>query len=296
MSYTEKVKNEISSQKLSEIENRYLFLGYAYINADIKDNNIIIRLENISTARKLFKTLKYCYYQVPKITVRNQKRFKTKKILILEINDNKIHLKDELNNLNLIEEEDKKSFIKGIFLASGNISDPKNSNYHLELTFESIEKCNYVKELLKEFNYSFKYLKRNNNHMLYLKLSEQISDFLKLLEVVNELFYFEDIRIYKDHKNMVNRLNNCEQANFEKSLNTSNNQINQINYLKENNYFDLLDDKTKILAEYRIIYKEQSYAEFASILSEKLDKKVTKSYVNHHFRKISNLYNKVKNK
>ena len=28
--------------------------------------------------------------------------------------------------------------------------------------------------------------------------------------------YFEDIRIYRDQKNMTNRLNNCEQANIDK--------------------------------------------------------------------------------
>ena len=40
--------------------------------------------------------------------------------------------------------------------------------------------------------------------------------------------YYEDIRIYRDHKNMTNRLNNCEQANIEKVLNTSNEQLKMI--------------------------------------------------------------------
>ena len=54
--------------------------------------------------------------------------------------------------------------------------------------------------------------------MVYIKISEEISDFIKILGATNSLFYYEDIRIYRDHKNMVNRLNNCEQANIEKSM------------------------------------------------------------------------------
>ena len=294
MTYTERVKNEIASEKLGEIENRYLLLGYMYVNSSIIGNKILIRLENLSTARKLFKTLKYCYHIIPKITVRNQKKFKMQKILILEINDLKNNIVSELENLNLFEKEDKQAFIKGIFLANGSISDPKNSNYHLELSFDSIEKCEYIKTLLRELNYKFRIIKRNKNFVLYLKSSEQISDFLKLLQVVKELFYFEDIRIYRDHKNMVNRLNNCEQANFEKTLNAYNDQINKINFLKENDYFDLLDDKTKEVAEFRLKYKEDSYQVFADKMSRDLNKKITKSYVNHHFRKINELFKKIK--
>ena len=60
------------------------------------------------------------------------------------------------------------------------------------------------------------------------------------------MFYFEDIRILRDHKNMVNRLNNCEQANYEKSLKTSDKQMEIITYLRDNEYF-LLDKPRRIV-------------------------------------------------
>ena len=129
--------------------------------------------------------------------------------------------------------------------------------------------------------------------MLYLKSGEEISDFLKLLGAVNALFYFEDIRIYRDHANMVNRLNNCEQANLEKSLSTSDKQLSRIKYIKENDYMSLLDDKTKLVAEYRLKYPEESFQTLADIISKEVDKKVSKSYVNHHFRKINEVYEKI---
>ena len=69
--------------------------------------------------------------------------------------------------------------------------------------------------------------------MVYIKKSENISDFIKGVGATNALFYFEDIRIYKDHKNMVNRLNNFEQANMEKSLKSSKTIMDNINYLEK---------------------------------------------------------------
>jgi DNA-binding protein WhiA len=122
-----------------------------------------------------------------------------------------------------------------------------------------------------------------------IKSSENISDILKMFNTINSLFYFEDIRIYKDHKNMVNRLNNCELANQEKTINTGLKQLEGIKYLKKHHLLDLLDLKTKEVANYRLDYPETSYEELANIISLETEKKVTKSYINHHFIKINEL-------
>ncbi len=296
MTFTEKVKNEITLQRLSENENRYLFLGYIYANATFENDKIFITLENINIAKKIFKTVKYCYFITPKITVRYQKKFKVQRLFILEVSDSKKNIESELMNLNLIDEDNKKSFLKGLFLATGSINNPNKNSYHLELNFQNENKSTFVLNLLNKLNFNFKLLKRNKSYMLYLKSGEQISDFLKILEVVKELFYFEDIRILRDHKNMVNRLNNCEQANYEKSLETGNKQIKIIEFLKNNNYYDLLDEKTREVADLRLKYSEESYQSFANIMSSELNKKITKSYVNHHLRKLNDFYTKIINK
>jgi len=293
MTFTTKVKEEIAQSKLNEIENRYLLLGYLFVNANWNNENLSINLENASVAKKLYLTLKYCYNKIPKITVRMQKKFKVKKIYILEVKDDKEVIKYELNNLMFEDEESLNSFIKGIFLSSGSISDPKKSQYHLELTISNKTVCEKTLKLLKEYDLNFKMLKREKNYMLYLKSGEEISDFLRVIDTENSLFYYEDIRIYRDHKNMVNRLNNCEQANLEKSLKTSTKQTETIKYLKENNYFSLLDEKTRQVAEYRLKYPEESFQTMATIISKEIDKKVSKSYINHHFRKINEFYNRI---
>ena len=45
--------------------------------------------------------------------------------------------------------------------------------------------------------------------------------------------YYEDIRTYREKINLNNRINNCEQANVEKSMASSNRQIKDIEISKE---------------------------------------------------------------
>lgn len=295
MTFTARVKDEIALDKLNELENRNLFLGYLYANGMIEENKITVSLENRNIAEKLFKTLKYCYHTECKITIRTQKKFKIKRFFIFEISENIGLFTSELEKIYIGDRESLNAFIKGIFLATGSINDPKKNRYHLEMTFYDEEKAKKTLKILNDLEYSFKLLRREKRYMLYLKSSEEISDFLKLLGAIKSLFYFEDIRIYRDHTNMVNRLNNCEQANLEKSLKTGDRQVAMIEYLKDNDCLSLLDDKTRKVAEYRLKYREESFQSFADILSAEIDKKVTKSYVNHHFRKIAEIYERLIN-
>ena len=295
MSFTAEIKNEISTSLLDEIENRNLLLGYLYVSGTFDNSKVVITLENMAVARKIFKTLKYSYKFNVKMIVRTQKKFKLKKVFIFEVNDEKRVLQSELKNIDLSDIDSLNSFIKGVFLATGSISNPKKGGYHMEMSFRGLNEAQFILNVLKKLKYNFKMIKRDRSYMLYLKSGEEISDFIKLLGAVNSLFYFEDIRIYRDHKNMVNRLNNCEQSNLEKSLKASDSQTKMIKYMLDNDYLTLLDEKTRQVAEYRIKYPEESFQTLADIISGEIDKKVTKSYINHHFRKIQETYERIIN-
>ena len=71
-------------------------------------------------------------------------------------------------------------------------------------------------------------------------------------------------------------------------------QIEDIEYLKESIGLDLLDDKTKEAIEYRLKYPESSLLELSEIISYETGKPITKSGLNHRFRKIRELANKMK--
>ncbi len=200
------------------------------------------------------------------------------------------------NEFFLTNNEEKTAYLQGVFLATGTINDPASSGYHLEIVTDMNREAIYITKLLKDLGINAKHIKRNSKYMVYIKNAETISDIIRMFKATNSYFYFEDIRIYRDHKNMVNRLNNCEIANQEKTINTGLKQIADIEYLKSNDLLSLFDDTTKIVIEYREKYPEVSLKELADIISMETDYTIGKSGVNHHFIKIKNLVKKHKEK
>ena len=125
--------------------------------------------------------------------------------------------------------------------------------------------------------------------MIYIKEAEKISDFIKILGANKAVLYFEDVRVYRDKKNKTNRLNNMEQANMDKIIQTATIQLEQIKTIEENDGVMLLDDKAKETLEYRKKYPEASLKELAVIISLETNKPITKSGLNHRLRKIKDL-------
>ena len=132
--------------------------------------------------------------------------------------------------------------------------------------------------------------------MVYIKEAEKISDFLRVINAYQGVMYFEDIRIYRDHKNMTNRLNNCEQANIDKVFLTASNQLKDIEKLKAYDLLDVLDQKLQEVVEYRQKYPESSLQELSEIMSEELGYTITKSGLNHRFRIIKDMVSHLDNK
>lgn len=295
MTFTTSLKEEMSKTDFSIVEAEYELMSFLNCLGKFSKDELIITMENASVARRIYKEIKAIYKVSPSITIRMQKRFKVKQIYILTIKDNIDLIKESINLGNkkdidfLVSDEEKISFIAGAFLAVGNISNPSTSGYHLEFIFTKERLAKQILNLLLYFKLNAKMIKRGYKTICYIKASEDISDLLKLFKATSSLFYFEDIRIYRDHKNMVNRLNNCEIANQEKSFKTGQQQLEDINYLKSEDIFDLLDDKTKIVANARIKYPEVSLQELADIITSEMDYKIGKSGINHHFIKIKTL-------
>ena len=298
MSFTTQIKDEITKIYNNTPEDLISLLVYLSFNSTITDDEILIYTENASVARWLFKLLKIFYNVEIRLTVRTIKRFRKKNIYILEIKEKKVIIVSDINNtlanINEASKEEKVAFLKGIFLSCGSVNDPKKNKYHLEFFTKEKSKATLINKLLHDLNLNSKILKREKEYMVYIKKSENIADLINYLGAINSLFYFEDIRIYKDHKNMVNRLNNCEQANVEKSLKSSKLVLDNIKYLEDNDLINLLDDRAKEIISYKKKYPDTSMGELAEIISLETNKSITKSGINHHFRKINELINRHK--
>lgn len=296
MTFTTKIKEEIVATTPDLIDARITLLSYIKFVSTNENDRIHILIENASVARYIFKLIKMTYNVDIKLTIRTQKKFKIKKIFILTISKKidiiKSDIEDLINNITNSSFEEISSFLKGAFLSKGSINDPSKSKYHLEFLVDDYNDATLINKLLLILKFNSKIIRRDKGYMVYIKISEEISDFIKVLGATSSLFYYEDIRIYRDHKNMVNRLNNCEQANIEKSMNSSREQLDNILYLKSHDLLDLLDDKIKIVIKYKEKYPETTMNELANIISLEENINITKSCINHYFRKIKDLVNK----
>lgn len=302
MSFTSIVKNEIINLEVNNL-SKISELSALIKNTSVVTESIKIITESSSVARRIFTFVKDLYNVNAKITVRKGYNFHKGYIYILDINTRKeeIVLNLELDKVipssYLIDDEElKKAYLRGLFLACGSVNDPKKSRYHLEFLVNNKEYANFICKLLNDFFLNSKVLKRDNKYMIYLKEAEKIGDFLRIINAINALFYYEDIRIYRDHKNMTNRLNNCEQANVDKIIATADKQVKDIEVIKSIKGLELLDEKTREAAIYRLKYKEASLTELSEIISMETGNNITKSGLHHRFNKIKEMANKIREK
>ena len=306
MSFTSVVKDEVTRLDTSRLENISELSAIIRVAATI-NNEINIVIENNAVARRTFKLIKSIYDISPSITVRNKKlgkgltyilniKNKPKELLEdLSILDNNKYLEVPKEYI-ISDEEQLRAYLRGVFLVSGSVNDPKTSRYHLEFILDTKEYSEFINKLLNSYDLNSRIIKREKKYTVYIKEAEKISDFLRIIKAFSAVMYFEDIRIYRDHKNMTNRLNNCEQANIDKVFITASKQIKDIEKLYELDVVDLLDDKLKEVIDYRMKYKESSLKELADIISLETGTEITKSGLNHRFRKIREIVEKIENK
>lgn len=303
MSFTSIVKNEVS--KLETVESEKITELSAIVrNIGTVDDKIQISTENASVARRIYELIKDSYHVQPVVTVRKGYNFNKNYIYIITIRQKIETILEDLsyqkNTVNIPKEyiySDEnlvQSYLRGIFLSTGSINDPKKSRYHLEFLVDNIEYAKFISKLLNSYDLNSKVLKRDNKYMIYMKEAEKIGDFLRIMKANNALFYYEDIRIYRDHKNMTNRLNNCEQANVDKMIETAQAQLKDIETIENLGSLELLDEKTKDAAIYRKKYPEASLSELSEIISIETSNSITKSGLHHRLKKISELASKLR--
>lgn len=301
MSFTAAVKEEVSrieyedTEKISELS--------AIVQNNEHDDIIKITLENNAVARLVYSLFKDLFGVYSKVSVKRGYNYNKNMLYTLEI---KNKVSDILKDLGIdgnipedfiyADEGLLRAYLKGLFLIKASVNDPKTSRYHLEFNLDNLEYADFVKKCLNHFRLNSKILHREHRYVVYIKEAEKISDFLRIIGAVKAVLYFEDIRIYRDHKNMTNRLNNCEQANVDKIIETANEQVKDIELLKEMDVYDLLNDKEKEVSYYRLKYPEASLVELSQIISMETGNKITKSGVYHRLNKIRQLAIKMREK
>jgi len=308
MSFTTTVKNELTNIESTNTEKIAELSGFVRSNIKYYDNIIELSSENAKVAKRIYLLFKSLYGIEVDLNQKKIANFSRKKMFVITITTKVDEILSDLSVYNSNGEfidnpkeyivdsiEDKKAYLRGTFLSKGSINDPKTSQYHLEFGFDNKHEAVFVQRLLNEFDMNSKIIIRDIKYMVYIKEAEKISDFLKIISAFQAVLYYENIRIYKEQKNNTNRLNNCEQANMDKIIETCNSQLKDIELIEEEMGLDILDDKIKEACLYRKKYPESSLSELSKIISLETNSNITKSGLNHRFRKIREIASRIKN-
>lgn len=303
MSFTKTVKDECARNKqtdpqilVAELAAIVRLNGVLYMQS-FTDPRIRFTTSNFSVARRIFFLVKEISGKEPVLsTIQSTSRQKRSLQIALEDAASTARLLRAVGMIdpggNLTERIPSKllwgprrsrAFLRGAFLVTGYIAAPEKAA-HMEMEVPEPEMARLLLRLLKKFDIDAKILDRKDTGV-YLKDGEQIASFLRVLEAHQSLLHFEDERAMKEMRNQINRRINFETANLDKTVDASMRQLALITELQQKKGIEMLDPKLRELARLRIKHPTATLKE----LGEMFLPPVSKSTVNHRFRKLTQI-------
>lgn len=182
-------------------------------------------------------------------------------------------------------EQNPLSVLAELFLKYGVVTSPEKG-YRLEFVIADAEESLKIQTLLKHEFMDFKPAERTGKFILYLNSNEDISNFLAFIGAPVAAMNYIETYIEKDYNNRVNRQANCEIANIDKSVRSSEEQLKYIEKID----LQTLSPKLRAAAHLRLENPEMPLSELALLFTPPL----TRSGVYHRLQKLIDIGKKVK--
>ncbi len=312
MSFASLVKDDlarIQSQKkccrLAEFAALLRMNGNIHIGAN-QAISLSLVTEHAATARKIFSLAKELFDVDVEIVVYRKRRLKKNQVFSLQIPPQP-QIREVLKWMGMMGEDEiwqqdfpgdmkkdilakpccRRAYLRGSFLGGGSINKPEGA-YHLEIRCNNGKQALLLQQLMKKLNISAKIMQRKNMTIIYLKESDQIADFLILIGSHRSLLEFENVRIIKDMRNQVNRLVNCENANLNKTVLASSNQVEDIQLIEKCLGLNRLPPSLKEVALLRLSYPDSSLSE----LAHEID--LGRSGISHRLRRLAEIADEIR--
>lgn len=306
--FAQKVKEEICSLPFSDEHLRAILASFIKISGSLlmhnKSSQIVLKTENAKIAKFIYYAIEKVYGIPTRFAYSKTMNFKQRlfySVIVDEadylIEDLEISFLDGKISKSIVCNDDMISgYITGAFLASGSVNSPKKSNYHLEISLNDENYAKWFSKLLTKYKateFTPKIVVRRQKYVVYLKRSQQIVDFLSMMGSTRSTLEFENIRIDRDFSSIGNRLQNLDSANYNKTAQAANKQIEEIKFIDKILGINHVNNKKlEVLMRARLEHDDYSLQELAEILSEELGTPVSRSNVNHLFRSIHALAEK----
>ena len=180
------------------------------------------------------------------------------------------------------------SFVRGAFLACGNINDPEKE-YRAEFNVKNLSLAEELKSLLSEQGIEMKIVSRGKGAQLYVKESTVVEDLLTFIGAGKKTLDIIDTKILKGVKNNINRARNCDNANISKTVEASIKQRTAIEFLEKSDRLYSLPQELLSAALLRKNNPDATLKELCKASEEPL----TVSGLNHRLKRIVEIYEEI---
>lgn len=295
MSFASDLKDELCKEVPEEESALHALLyGFLLFSYKFRADEISFSVLHEPTAR-LFAEALMTHCGVPaKITFKERVRGTLYKVCIekaserCKVMDAFYHVPGEphlrINRANIENEEDVRYFLRGAYLVCGSLTNPEK-DYHCEFDVSYMNLCKDLSALIGEVLAQPKSTIRRGSYMVYYKESENIEDLLTYIGAPMSAVELMNIKIIKDIKNRVNRRMNCDNANLDKTLNASFQQVQDIKYIFDVKGNTFLSEELRTVAEIRLENPDMSLRE----LGESVEPPLSRSGVNHRLKRIGEI-------
>lgn len=309
MSFITKVKDELINKTKKNLNKNNslsfllsLFKTCGEINLNTNSLNFITNNENI------YELVNICLEKLnldpaeleidDELTIKNNIKYK----IFLNKSASKVLLdefiyKTDLNfNENIIkDDENKKTFLKGLFLiiGTGNITiNSENNGYLVEFVFNDNDFSLLVLELLSNFDIFAKKVNRRGQFVVYINKFDTICDLFALFGLNNSVLELNNENVLRNVRNNVNRQSNCFESNMNKTISASMKQLDAINFIDSTIGINSLPIELQEVCLCRLANKEESLDNLVKLLNNK----ISKSGLNHRLNKIIKIAEELKGK
>ena len=297
MSFSGRVREEICSS-INDKDKKFACLyGMLLFCRDLTPERICFQTESTNSSENFGRLMKSIFKRDLKCQEKMRKNGSI--MYTYDINDvvfinnvfSAYHISTGTRTINsdIIATSSLGVFTAGVFLACGSVNDP-SKEYHLEFACPEESIAGELMTLLRDIGVTAKIVLRRGQYVVYVKDSESIEDTLTFIGASQCTLEIMNVKIYKDMRNKVNRIANCDNANIDKVVNAAMKQIEDILLIDRTVGLDSLSAELREAAELRLENSGMSLQE----IGDNLSVPISRSGVNHRFQKLKKIAEEIR--
>ena len=298
--YSYSAKSEIAYAEIKDDEQRLAFLSAViHTCASVFFSSEGLRVEINADFDELYKKVERLLYYFYKFRVEESKNGKivilgeqAQALLfdcgIFGIVGGEVEIVTGIADVLIESEENKIAYLKGAFLGCGSVS--LKIGYHLEFLLSNSDMAKDIGSLLDYFSINNKITVHNGKYVVYVRDNESVSDCLALMGANQAVIALNNEVVLRDIRKNSNRINNCEVANIEKTVNASVKQCEAVRTIEKKLGLTSLNKKLIEMAQVRVDNPSASFADIAQILN------LPKSTVKNRLNKLVEIADKLNGK